>query len=381
VELTASGGLRTPDLRPVPGGSLSVLHVVESLGSGVAATLEDYLRSTPEHRHLVLAWRREGAQIGDELERLATRVIPLPHGRLAQLRAVRHWVRELRPDVIHAHSSYAGLYARLLGTPARSLVYTPHAYAFERKDVPGLVRGAFWGIEAVLSLRGGWVAAVGPREAYLSLLLPGRQTVVYVPNTVRLVPPGPRARAEGGVSALEVVTVGRITPQKAPGFLLGVVAAARSRGLPLRWTWIGGGDPGEERALRDAGVEVTGWLSRSGSLERLAAADIYVHTAAWEGSPLTILEAAVLGLPVVARRNPALQALGLPVLCDTPEALAAELGRLLDDGQRARLSAQGMELLERHHPDSQRQALRLVYAMASGGIAAGTGTPQRGIAS
>jgi hypothetical protein len=119
---------------PVP--SLRVLHVVESLGSGIATALEDYIRSTPGHAHTVLGYRRTGAQTGDELEHLATRLLLLPEGRLAQIRTVRRWVRELRPDIIHAHSTYAGLYVRLfVRAPAATLVYTPHAYPFGPRPV------------------------------------------------------------------------------------------------------------------------------------------------------------------------------------------------------------------------------------------------------
>ncbi|WP_237342687.1 glycosyltransferase [Vibrio vulnificus] len=37
-------------------------------------------------------------------------------------------------------------------------------------------------------------------------------------------------------------------------------------------------------------------------VERLRNADIYLHTAAWEGMPLTILEAAKLTRPMVIRK-------------------------------------------------------------------------------
>ena len=107
MELTTAedvGRLGPPRRQPGSQRPLHVLHVVESLGSGVAATLEDYLHSTPEHRPSVLACRREGFQIGDHLERLAAQVVPLPSGRLAPLWAVRHWIGEPRPDVVHAPS-------------------------------------------------------------------------------------------------------------------------------------------------------------------------------------------------------------------------------------------------------------------------------------
>ena len=348
--------------------SLKVLHVVEALGSGIATALEDYIRSTPGHAHTVLGYRRPGAQTGDGLERLATRLLLLPEGRLAQIRTVRRWVRELRPDVIHAHSTYAGFYVRLfVRAPAATLVYTPHAYPFERRDLPAALRGVYWLIEALLSLRGGCVAAVGPHEAELAERLPGKQVVVHLPNIVRSVRPAPpasvRDRSAGG--ELRLAMLGRISPQKGPDFFRRAVELSQALALPLRWIWIGGGEAADERALRAAGAEVTGWLSRSQALGWLATADVYVHTAAWEGLPVSMLEAAALGLPIVARRIPALESLGLPLLCDSPEALVVALRPLVDERRRDALRAYSWLLAERHQPAAQRRALELAYSMGS----------------
>jgi glycosyltransferase involved in cell wall biosynthesis len=352
--------------RPLSG--LHVLHVVEALGSGISTALEDYVRSTPDHHHTVLAYRRPSAQTGDELERLALRVLPLPEGRLAQIRTVRHWVRTLRPDLVHAHSTYAGVYVRLFARPpAGSMVYTPHAYPFERRDVPAIVRGTYWAVEAALSLGGGCVAAVGHREAELAARLPGRQAVIHLPNIVRDLRPRPsgapgQARSRAG---LRLAMLGRISPQKGPDFLGRAARLSQARGLPIEWTWVGGGRPEDELALREAGVLVTGWLPRQAALDHLATADAYVHTAAWEGFPVSVLEAAALGLPIVARRIPALEALTGPELCDTPEGLVAVARSLLERPAREALRRRSQRLAEQHQPAAQREALERAYAIAS----------------
>jgi glycosyltransferase involved in cell wall biosynthesis len=357
--------------RPQPNESargLRVLHVAEALSSGIATALEDYIRSTPCHAHTVLGYRRPEAQTGDGLERLATRLLLLPEGRLAQIRAVRRWVRELQPDVIHAHSTYAGLYVRLfVRAPAATLIYTPHAYPFERRDIPAALRGVYWLIEALLSLRGGCVAAVGPREAKLAQHLPGKQVVVHLPNVVRTVRAAPPASVQdrSAEGELRLAMLGRISPQKGPDFFRRAVELSQASALPLKWIWIGGGEAADERALRETGAEVTGWLSRSQALGWLATADVYVHTAAWEGLPVSVLEAAALGLPIVARRIPALESLGLPLLCDSPEALIAALRPLVDERRRDALRAYSWLLAERHQPAAQRQALDLAYSLGS----------------
>jgi glycosyltransferase involved in cell wall biosynthesis len=348
------------------GRPLQVLHVVESLGSGVTTALEGYIRNTPDHVHTVLAWRREGAHTGDALDQLAAAMLPLPPGGLAQFRAVRRHVAQLRPDVIHAHSSYAGFYVRLLRRPGRSLVYTPHCFSFERCDVSPALRGVFWLTEALLSLRGACVAAVGPREAQLAERLPGRQLVVYVPNVADdLQLSGSAPGQPGETGRLRAAAMGRISPQKDPGFFRSAASLSRRFGLPIEWMWVGGGDPEDEEALREAGVLVTGWSSRSAALGWLSTADVYVHTAAWEGAPMTVLEAATLNLPILARRSAGLEALGLEPLYDTPAAIVAATKALLDERHRAHLRARSQRLLERHGTDAQRRTLEHVYAVAA----------------
>jgi glycosyltransferase involved in cell wall biosynthesis len=343
--------------------------VVEALGSGIATALEDYVRSTPDHHHTVLAYRRRSAQTGDQLERLVLRLLPLPEGRLAQIRAVRHWVRQLRPDLVHAHSTYAGVYVRAFARPPTgSLVYTPHAYPFERRDVPVVVRGLYWVVEATLSLGGGCVAAVGPREAELAVRLPGGQPVVNLPNVVRDLRPRPQGEPEQAESRgrVRLAMLGRISPQKGPEFFGRAVRLSRDLGLPLEWTWVGGGRPEDERALREAGALVTGWLPRQAALDHLATADVYVHTAAWEGFPVSVLEAAALDLPIVARRIPALEALEGTALCDSPEELVAAARSLVERPAREALRTWSRRLVERHQPAAQREALEQAYSLAAG---------------
>ena len=159
--------------------------------------------------------------------------------------------------------------------------------------------------------------------------------------------------------------LGRISPQKGPDFFRRAVELSQASALPLRWIWIGGGAAADERALREAGAEVTGWVSRSEALGWLATADVYVHTAAWEGFPVSLLEAAALGLPIVARRIPALESLGPPLLCDSPEALVAALRPPVDERRWEALRTYSWLLAERHQPAAQRKALELAYSLGS----------------
>jgi len=332
-----------------------VLHVVESLGGGVTSAVLDHIRATPAFRHRALARLRPDAHSSAELEELTGGIIPMRDGHLRRIGDVRRTFRDLRPSIVHAHSSYGGAYARLAGLPRKRVVYTPHCFAFERLDVSRPVRAAFRLMEAVLSFRGAWIAAVSDREAELARRLPGHPRVVVVPNIARV-----GGTPGGGVASAEplVVAVGRLQPQKDPGFFAEAARVAAREGIPARWRWVGGGDPRSERELRDAGVEVTGWVERDRALAELAAADVYAHTAAWEGFPITVLEAAALGRPIVARRIPALEGSGL-ALVGGPGELARRVGGLA--GEAEDLLARSLALSVTHAPAEQERALNALY--------------------
>jgi glycosyltransferase involved in cell wall biosynthesis len=69
-------------------------------------------------------------------------------------------------------------------------------------------------------------------------------------------------------------------------------------------------------------VKLTGFLERSDVLAILGASDIFVMTSTYEGTPITLLEAAALGLPIVSTR-----AGGIPELVnDREHALLVEPG-------------------------------------------------------
>lgn len=310
--------------------TFTVVHVTESFASGTAAAIRDYARNYPSADHHLVYARRAEASVSPAEFAGFTAVAELPDGHVARLRFLRRYVGDLTgPVVVHAHSSKGGVYARvaLRRSAGRPIVYSPHCYAFERRDVGRPVRAAFRAAEWALSLNTSSYGACSPREATLSRWPVTRPRVVTVPNVA-----GPVTVPSSGsgtpATGLLVVGNGRLGPQKDPVFFADAVAHARAAHPDLRAVWIGDGDPEYVRYLTDRGVQVTGWLPRAQALAELARGDVYLHTAAWEGLPISILEANAAGLPVVARTRPYLDGLSVPLTIDAPGELAGVLSGL-----------------------------------------------------
>jgi len=334
-----------------------VLHVTEALGGGVQSAIANYVDGLPEVEHSLFSRARDG-QATYAWSR------PVPHeaytGGLAGffLRLVRK-VHAERPDIVHLHSSFAGG-ARAVLPPGTAVVYSPHCYAMERRDLGAATRAGYTAIEYLLARRTRAVVAVSLREAVLSRRLSAR-----VPAEVALNPApfdAPEARtapAEPG----EVVMVGRISPQKDPRLFAAVARA--SQGYPWRFVWIGDGDPEARAELMCAGVEVTGWTAPDAAARRVARARLYLHSAAWEGGPLSTIEAATLGTPVLARDIPSMSSLGYALAGDRPEELARAVHRYFADaGYAQQVAERTAAVAAASNATAMSAAVRDAYARA-----------------
>lgn len=116
----------------------------------------------------------------------------------------------------------------------------------------------------------------------------------------------------------------------------------------------------ERLGLRDA-VRFPGFLDGAGKIREGRAADIFINTNRVDNTPVAVIEAGAMGLPVVATDVGGVSELirdgdtGLLVPDDDDEAMAAAVLRLVDDPDLARrLSANGRALAGRSSWDEVR---------------------------
>lgn len=342
----------------------SVIHVTESFGGGVAAAIRDYCRNSPDaEHHLVFAPRDDAPVDPIDMGRFAS-VTELRAGHFRRMSDLRRYVRKHPNAVIHAHSSFAGAYVRaaIMKSERRPIIYTPHCYGFERRDIGASTRSLFWLLERVFSFNTSAFAACSKREQALSdwPLAPARS--VHVPNVASSDVVSPSRLIEIG-RVRNVVGAGRLGPQKDPVFFRDCIRALRDAGYEIEATWIGGGDPDTELMLTKAGISITGWLSRPDVLERLKAADVYIHSAKWEGFPIAVLEASLMGIPIVARDIAAFTEIEMPLLINTPEELAESWPDLESAEVRRGMVKSASEALADCNDAAQAEALRNIYQL------------------
>ncbi|WGX94731.1 glycosyltransferase [Nocardioides sp. L-11A] len=341
-----------------------VLHVIESYGSGSLTAAVQYVHSTPDlEHHLLRRIRADYVPFGEET--LFATVAELPGSGLRSIGTVRRTVRRLSPDVVHAHSSFAGLYARLALRAGRSarVVYTPHCFVFERTDIPRPLRGLYRLVEWALAVNTTVIAGCSAAEARAARAWRTCRRVVHVPNVATVGMATTRPRDSGRPL---VVALGRISAQKGVDFFLSAWRELRQRGGDVGALWIGGGDAAGVARLEASGVEVTGWVSRDRVLDLLASARLYLHTAAWEGFPMSVLEAHRSGLPILVRDIPAFHHVPATVRAGDPGELASLAEQILLDPSCAAADANRSvweDALSAHSPALQRARLLEAYGV------------------
>jgi glycosyltransferase involved in cell wall biosynthesis len=256
----------------------------------------------------------------DYLEKVATDVQAIridglgrsikPRADLTALFAVIKQIRRFKPDVIHTHTAKAGVVGRiasLLSGHKSIRVHTFHGHLLNGYFSAGKTKLVVL-VEKFLALFTDQLLAVGAKvkDDLLAVGIGNTNKFGVMPPGLELaeVPSRSSARKEVGLAedAIYCAFIGRITQIKRPDRFLDVVAEVKARRIDLHFIVAGAGDLlqyCQDRALAEnLPVTFLGW--REDIEVVLAAADFVLLTSDNEGTPLSLIQAGMVGIPVVA---------------------------------------------------------------------------------
>lgn len=335
---------------------LRILHVAECYEAGVGHAVDTIARiRSQDVNYLLYAGTRRPSDRFESSQ-------PLASGFINRIRDIRAAVRAHQPDIVHLHSSWAGVYGRLafLDVP---VVYQPHCFKFDDPTLSRLKALVFRKAEGILGRVTSVVLALSRHEAKLAKAINPSTQCVLLPNA----PTVPLARARKKLrpdTPQRIVMVGRLSPQKDPALFAELAVAVRGVHPATEFIWIGDGDPTLRSQLESAGIHVTGWLASADLTKTLDSSDCYVHTAQYEGFPLSVLDAAARGLPIVAKSIPAFEGTGL-LQGATVQTITEHVARVLSDSHYfEHVIDVNTLLLGEMNETKQEQALETAYKFA-----------------
>jgi glycosyltransferase involved in cell wall biosynthesis len=267
--------------------------------------------------------------------------------------AIRRAIRDYRPDIVHTHTAKAGVLGRLAAATCRVpvRVHTFHGHVLHgyfKRWVTRLVRI----VEGLLARRTTALVAVGERvrDELLGAGIGRSDQYVVIPPGVALEARPDRVSARNGLglplNRPLVLFVGRLTAVKRPDRLIEAMALVLDTRPDAVLAIAGEGELLEETRSRaeplGESVRFLGWQRDIAGL--YAAADCMVLTSDNEGMPVTLIEAAMAGVPSVttdvgSAREVVLDGVTGLVVAPDAAAVADGLVRLLDNDLRHRMGA------------------------------------------
>lgn len=286
---------------------MKIFYIITRAVSGGAQTnVLELIRGFRDQFEIILCTGEEGFLTESALK-LGVKVHILPNlmrsvNLFQDIQAVGNilsLIRQYKPDLLHAHSSKAGilgrLAAKLAGVPA---VFTDHGWAFAAK-LPW-----YWKLLAIPSeqLAAHWCSKIITVSEYdLSLAIQYRIASRNKLVKIYLGLPDTVCRTNlGKTDVVKIVMVARFSPQKDQSLLLKALAGIDK---PFELLFVGDGSTRKqvESLTRNLGLEkqVKFLGSRSDVEQILQDTHIFVLSTNWESFGLVSVEAMRAGLPVV----------------------------------------------------------------------------------
>jgi glycosyltransferase involved in cell wall biosynthesis len=327
---SASGRLRDDEIgsrAATPPQPIRVLHVAQSVAGGIAS----YFEEIAAHQNRTFGQENVKFLIPSDGEQHLASIDPAQltffasrsrrAGTLLDFsRTAMRTIEQVRPNVVHLHSSFAG--ALRMFIPARraspTIVYCPHGWAFGMEVSSGR-KLAYAAVERRLAHATDLIIANSKSEHALAVQygLPSQKLRV-IANGVSWAPLRRRPASTGGIS---IAFIGRHDRQKGLDILLDTIERFR---LPhIHFHVVGEAiwnDGRNSSAHVRPNITFHGWLNRAATTDLLGKVDAVVMPSRWEAFGLVAIEAMRAGVPVIASNRGAL-----------PEVVAHSVGGYIFD--------------------------------------------------
>ena len=313
---------------------MKILHLLQSRhfsgAENVACQIITLMRNEPD---IQMVYCSRDGQIRESLNERGIEFHPIKALTVAEIKRV---IREYRPDIIHAHDMRAS-YVAARACGATILISHIHNNNFNSRRVsPKSIAYLYAAAKAKHIF---WVSNSSYTGYFFHSLFKRKSSILY--NIININELYAKVHEDSNDYDYDIVYLGRLTTPKNPNRLLGLFKKLTEKKTNIKIAVIGTGEL-EEKIHQLASnlqlapnVEFLGFQNNPYKI--LHDSNLMILTSKWEGTPMCVLEAMALGVPVISTPTDGVKDLvedgKTGYLSDDDEVLVKECLKVLEDDE------------------------------------------------
>lgn len=274
-----------------------IMHLLQSdRFSGAENVVCQIINMMGSYDDIEMAYCSRDGQIREALSERNIRFLPISNLTVKEVKRV---IKEYNPDIIHAHDMRASFIASL-ACGRIPLVSHVHNNNFDSRGISAkAIAYLYAGLKAKKIF---WVSDSSFNGYAFHNALKQKSEVLY--NIINIDALYSKMSLDKNIYTYDVVYLGRLTEQKNPNRLLRVFRGLVDELPDVKIAVIGTGElenevhKEAERLNLNSNVEFLGFQSNPYKI--LHDSKLMIMTSLWEGTPMCVLEAMSLGVPVVS---------------------------------------------------------------------------------
>lgn len=335
-----------------------VLHITETYAAGVGNAIDTFAKNSLLNcdnkaiEHYLCYTNSRGHKMDSKMrlptEGLYIASYKLPYKNISSFLTLEVFfnrvAKEVNPDYVHLHSSYAGIIGRFFRHIFKrqnadvKIVYSPHGLSYQRQDLRPIILRSYQLIEKLFAAKTDIFAVCSnyEREGIKAI---SSKDVVFIPNISNMtfsIIPSNRQRQKV-LDLKKVVTVGRDAPQKNYQFLKLLEAESYE-------------------------ISILSGLTQNELKHQLLNSSIYIQTSLSEGFPISLLDAIKCRLPIIALKKPYLKGAPEEYLFEDADGAKKLINQIIESVDEANLCAKSWaDAFSNFNDDEQIKALGNLY--------------------
>lgn len=268
-----------------------VLEVVEAFGGGVFTVINDLVNGLNDEYEVTIAYslRNQTPQNFEKKFKGNVKFVKIenftreinPKKDLQALKELKQLIKKEKPDIVHLHSSKAGVIGRLATMNGKyKMFYNPHGFSFLKQDDSKFKRSCYKVIEKIMTLLNPKCTIIGCSEGEYEEALKLSKNSICINNGINIDELKEKNKNfeehKTDLNNLKICTIGRIGYQKNPKLFNEIAKSFPN----IEFTWIGDGELKTE--LNSKNIITTGWKDRNEVLKDLNNKDVFILTSLWE---------------------------------------------------------------------------------------------------